>query len=271
MSAVDLACIQAQLADLLRLPLAIASTADASSLAASIATGNARLSPVEQVEIYREQFFLRHVDALREDFRSLEHLLGHERFEDLAREYLGAYPPSSFTLRDLGHGMERFVRTHAPWSDDALLADLVRTEWAFVEAFDAPDAPPLDPAALATVPEDAWPHVRLVFQPAMQRLALGHAAHDYRLAARKDEAPSRPAPSPCWVVVYRGREALQFIDVEPDAYALLDELARGTPLGVACERAATSAGVDAATFEAKLGTWFQEWTTFGWIGRVDVG
>lgn len=265
----DLATMQAALAELMRRSASLMGDPAAGAVATKIAAGNARLTPVEQVDIYREQFFLRHVDVLREDFRSIEHLLGDEAFEELSKVYLAAVPPTSYSLRDLGHGMARFVAEHEPWSSDPLVADLARTEWAFVEAFDAPDAPPLDVASIADVPEEAWPGARMVFHPAVQRVALRYAAHDYRIAVRKDEHPERPEAKPAYVVVYRGHDALKYIDVDADAYALLDELMRGTRLGEACERAAQKSGASLDTFQAKLGVWFQEWTTFGWISRVD--
>ncbi|MBX3185978.1 MAG: putative DNA-binding domain-containing protein [Labilithrix sp.] len=271
MSAADLGATQAALADLMRRVSSLVGDAETSAVAARIAAGNDRLSPVEQVDIYREQFFLRHVDVLREDFRSIEHLLGDDAFEALSKAYLSAVPPASYSLRDLGHGMARFVAEHEPWSSDALVADLARVEWAFVEAFDAPEAPPLDVTTIASAPEDAWPRARMIFQPSVQRVALRYPAHDYRISARKDEEPARPAEAKTWVVVYRGPAALQYIDIDADAFALLDELMRGAPLGEACERAAEKSGGALETFEAKLGAWFQEWTTFGWISRVDFG
>jgi len=264
----SLAKNQAALADVMRRATSLVDDPYGGAIAAEIAAGNDRLSPVEQVDIYREQFFLRHVDALREDFRSIEHLLGDDAFEELARAYLAAFPPVTYTLRDLGASMDTFVRTHEPWSNDAFVADLARTEWAFVEAFDGPNSPPFDPSVIATATEDQWPGARIVFQSAMRRVALAHAAHDYRLSVKKDEQPERPEPKPTWVVVYRGKENLQFIDVDHDAFELLEELAKGTPLGEACERAAKASNVNPASFETKLGQWFQEWTTFGWISRI---
>ena len=58
---------QAALADVMRRAGALTSDPYGGAIAAEIAAGNERLSPVEQVDIYREQFFLRHVDALRDD------------------------------------------------------------------------------------------------------------------------------------------------------------------------------------------------------------
>jgi hypothetical protein len=277
---IELAAIQSALAELLRRPSALVADPAATSRASAIASGNARLSPVEQVDIYREQFFLRHVDSLREDFRSIEHRIGDEAFEELVRAYLDAHPPSSFTLRDLGAEMAAFLATRSPWSDDRLLVDLARVEWAFVDAFDAADAPPFDPTSLAGVPEEAWPDARISLDPSVQRLALGTAAHEYRNAVRaldphvcdrsaSDESGvAPPAERDCFVVVYRGPERLHYAEIDAEAFTLLGELVQGVRLALACERAAASSEVDLESFQGKLAIWFQEWTAKGWIRRV---
>ncbi len=270
MSAGELAAQQAALADLIRRATSLATDAHAAARASLIAAGSARLSPVAQVDIYREQYFLRHLDVLRGDFGSLAHLLGAAGFEELAYPYLAAHPPSSFTMRDLGLAMAAFVKEEGPWAEDPLLCDLARVEWAFVEAFDAPQAQALDPRALASVPEDAWPGVHVVLQPSVRRLALAYPAHEYRLGVRNGEHPQRPEGKPSFIVVHRGPSALHCLDLPADAYALLDELARGTPLGEACEAAAATSGASHETFEAALGAWFQRWTSLGWISRVEV-
>jgi hypothetical protein len=258
----SLAASQAALAELLRRPAPLAANEER---AHAIASGNDRLTAVEQVDVYREQFFLRHVDALREDFATIAHLLGDDAFEKLAHDYLEKHPPSTFSLRDLGAAFPAFV------ADDALLSDLARLEWAFVEAFDAKDAPPFEPSSIATASEDAWPGARIELQPAVQLLALGHAAHDYRAAVKRQDAPERPSPAPSFVVVYRGPSSLSYIDIERDAFELLAALARGTPLGEACELAARASGAELPAFQEKLGGWFAEWTQRGWIARVDFG
>ena len=263
--------MQRALADVLRGKSPVTSDLESTAFADGIASGNERLTPAMQLEIYREQFFLRHLDVLREDFRSLAHLLGDAAFDSLARAYLQANPPRSFTLRDLGVDLARFVETAPPWADDALLADHARVEWAFVACFDASSAPALALADVVGVAEDARPSARVVLQPSVQRLFLRHAAHDYRLAIRNGEAAlGRPEAKPSWVVVFRGPAALQCVDLEPDAYALLDELARETPLGDACERVAASSRATEEAFQARVGAWFQQWTALGLLSRVEL-
>jgi Putative DNA-binding domain len=264
----SLAATQALLADVLRRATSLSGDPALVAQAARIASGNDRLAPVDQVDIYREQFWLRHVDVLREDFASIEHALGDDAFEELARAYLAACPSASFSLRDLGVEMARFLDTSAPWSDDPFLAELARVEWAFVDAFDARDTPPFDPASIAGVAEDAWPGAWLVLCAALQRLTLRWPSHDYRIAARKDEKPTRPEPRACHVVIYRGPSVLHCLEIDRDAAAMLDELACGMPLGEACERAAAASGTDLATFQGKLAGWFSEWTSLGWIRAV---
>jgi hypothetical protein len=269
-----LAETQHVLADALRRATSLAESPDGVALAERIAGGNERLSPVEQVDVYREQFWLRHIDVLRDDFASIEHALtaGQEQdedaFERLAQSYLAERPSTSFSLRDLGVEMVRFLADHPPWSGDPFLADLARVEWAFVDAFDGPDAPAFDPASIAGVEEDAWPRARIVLHPSLQRVALAYPAHDYRIAVRKSEAPVRPEVRPCHVVVYRGTDALHCLEIGADAAAMLDQLERGVPLGEACERAAAASGAELDAFQAKLGGWFSEWTALGWIRAV---
>ena len=266
--------LQTSLMDLLRRDASLSTDADASARAAEIATGNDRLTGVEQVDIYREQYFLRHVGALREDFESLAALLGEDGFDALARAYLSAHPPTSFTLRDLGHALPAFVAERAPWRDDALVADMARLEWAFVDAFDAADAPKIELAAIASMPEDAWPLARVRLHPSVQLVEMAHVAEDYRSQARKllageiSELP-RPEPGPRYIVVFRGSEKLKYIDVDRGAFALLAALRDGHALGDACERAAATAEMTEQTFQEALGGWFQSWTSWGWITALE--
>ena len=269
----DLAALQRAMVSVLCVPTSLARVPEAVALADSIATGNERMSPVMQLDVYREQFLVRHFDVLRDDFRSLERLLGAARFERLALSYLGHHPPSSFTLRDLGCALPRFVADTLPWSEDSLLADLARVEWAFVDAFDAADAPRLEAATISAIDENAWPLARIVLQPSVQRLALDHPAHDYRSAVRASRAGeeiARPVRKSSYAIVFRGFDRLRCLDVDADAFALLEELARGAALGQACERVALESGTSSAVFETKVGAWFQEWTTLGWISGVVV-
>ena len=261
--------MQRFMADAVRRESALGGDAAITEAATAIATGNTRLTPVGQVDVYREQFWLRHIASLLEDYPTLEHLLGGaSAFEALCRAFLKAHPPLSFTMRDLGASMAAFLASHPDYRDDALLADAARTEWAFIEAFDAAEAPPLDATKLATMPEDAWPNATLVLQPAMRRLALGYPAHLLRAEVREGNEPERPEPRAVNLVVFRGpEESVRWIEIEPLPFQLLEAIACGEPLGRACEIVAASAAHPDEVDEG-IGGWFQAWASYGWICDV---
>lgn len=259
----NLASMQAALAKMLREPKTIVGDPRTEEVARLIARDNDRLSAVEQIEIYREQFVVRHFDSLREDFLSVEHAVGKERFDEICKAYLARHPPASFTLRDLGHSFASFV------AGDPFLVDLARVEWAFIEAFDAADAPPLDPASVASATQDQWPGAKLSLHPSVQRLALAYPAHDYRQAVRNGEHPERPELRDSFVVVYRAPDALRFVALERDAFCMLEEIAGGRSLADACENGARAASVDLEAFQSKLAGWFRNWTSCGWVSGID--
>ena len=263
----ELPKLQSEIATFVRQNMAISDHPRSFKSAQKLATGNARMTPCDQLDVYREQFFLRHVGSLREDFPTLEHLLGVEKFEKMCAEYLAAAPPRSFALRDASDRMGAFLKTVAPYASDALLADCANVEWAFIEAFDAADAPPLDVSVLASIDEDAWDRAVIHFHPSLRFLDLAHPAHEFRTQVRSGKKPDRPASRATRVVAFRSADdTLRWLEVEPAAFALLRALSEKKPLGEAGEVAAQ---IDAGVGE-KIGAWFQAWTQNGWISRIEV-
>jgi hypothetical protein len=261
-----LAEIQEQLAKTIQKNVAVVDDPKSFRVAQTLATGNVRMTPVDQLEVYREQFFLRHIGSLREDFPTIEFLLGAKKFEELCVAYLKAMPPATFALRDASDRMASFLETTAPYREDALLADCAKIEWALIEAFDAADAPPLDVSTIASIDEDAWDRAKIVLHPSIRFSTLQYPAHTFRTAVRSGEKPSRPERKPACVVTFRGADSLRYLEVEPAALALLTALSREQPLGLAGEEAAK---IDADVGE-KIGEWFQTWSANGWISRVIV-
>jgi hypothetical protein len=100
----ELSELQSWMAELLVRRRALARDPEVTAAASERVTGNDRLLPVDQVEIYREQFWLRHSASLVEDFPGLGGILGQDDWERLIEEYLEAVPPVAYSLRDLGNG-----------------------------------------------------------------------------------------------------------------------------------------------------------------------
>ena len=94
--------LQAKMAELFRRRRDLGKDDEARAFADEHIAGNARVSPVEQLEIYREQFWLRHTGSLVEDFPGVGGVLGQNDWERLVEEYLLAHPPSTFSREAVG-------------------------------------------------------------------------------------------------------------------------------------------------------------------------
>lgn len=226
----------------------------------------------DRLEVYRDQFWQRHVPSLAEDFPTLRAVMSEAAFDDLLRRYLLASPPRNWNLQRLGAGMPAFVATHSAPRYDGLAHDAALLDWAFMEVFDAPDAPPLDLRAVASASPDAWPLARIAFLPALRHVATAHPVATLRAAVKTGEPWQRPAAAKSSAVVWRDATCfLHAADVDPAAAQLMLALQNGQRLGDACASvAALHPAISAEALDANVGAWFQQWTANGWLSAVEV-
>jgi hypothetical protein len=232
-------------------------------------SGNDRVSPVEQLEIYREQFWLRHTSSLVEDFPGLGGILGQAEWEKLAEQYLQEFAPDSYTLRDLGARLPELIERAGWLPHQALCLDMARLELAYIEVFDAPNTPSLAPERLAAIPEETFAQAGLVIAPSVRLLSVRYPVADLRrqLRSESDEPVAIPGERPQQLVVYRRQLKLWDMPLSPVAFTFLTALASGNALGTAAELAAQ--GPEAETEVAtNIGAWLREWTAKGLVSDV---
>jgi hypothetical protein len=234
--------------------------------------GNARVSPAEQLEIYREQYWLRHTGSLVEDFPGVSGVLGQSDWERLVEEYLLAHPPVTFSLRELGQNLPDFAESRDWLPHRELVADMARLEWAYVEVFDAPEARPIEPEKLAQVPEDAWEGVRLVLNPALRLLRVSYPVLELRkrLLVATDESISLPEPESHHLAICRRNLAIEHEALDPGAFTLLSKLSRSVPLGRACESTAHELELTPEAIARELETWFATFTSRGYVLDLEL-
>ncbi|HEY8880777.1 MAG TPA: DNA-binding domain-containing protein [Roseateles sp.] len=246
-----------------QLAAAIRDGADAAGLlAGDFATG---------LEVYRHAYRARLVAALTDNFTVLARALGDDAFEALGHAYLDARPSRHPSIRWFGHELADFMAT----ADDGLvphpgLIDFARMDWALRGAFDAAEAPLLDPASLAALSPDDWAGLVLHLQPSAQRVVLAYAIEPaWRVLREWDpesgaDQPELPEPVPHEHVLLAWRQGLEtrWRSLEPLEATLLEAVATGAPFALLCERAAEQLGDAEAAAPAVIGA-LQRWLADG--------
>ena len=223
-------------------------------VAARLIKPNDRLSSLERFEIYRQSYWCRLIDSLRDDFQGLCAILGDAAFDRMARAYLADCPSRSFTLRDLGSGLARWLTKHKKYAgwQFALALDIVRLEWAHVVAFDGPEEKALSAEDLSAFSPD----MRLGLQPYVSLLELRYPVDELRRAKKR-----RVKAEKIFVAVHRVDLQVYYRRLQLEEFRLLAALRDGHSVRRAIEKSAVS-GEDGARLLEK---WFAAWAQFGWL------
>ncbi|MBB5343267.1 HvfC/BufC N-terminal domain-containing protein [Tunturibacter empetritectus] len=251
-------------------------------LASSYIKPNDRLSSFDRLEIYNRQYWFRVIGAVSEDFPAVGAVLGAKKFDSMVLAYLRENPSTSFTLRNLGSKLPKWLESHPEFSPrrHALLLDVARLEWAYVEAFDGADLAPLTAADFG----DLGAASPLFLQPHLQLLDLRYPVDELVLAVHRQTAPSDimsnavterkqakrtrlPAMrrSQIHLAVHRYENSVYYRRIDPEAYRLLFALQSGNLLGQALEAAFSGSSLSAEEQAAKIQECFAHAAELGWF------
>jgi hypothetical protein len=244
-----------------QLAAAIGDGADAAGLlAGNYATGLA---------VYRHAYRARLAEALADNYTVLARALGDDAFDALAQAYIAATPSRHPSIRWFGHALPAFMAAdEGDLVPHASLVDFARMDWALRGAFDAPDAPVLDPADLASLSPDDWAGLVLHLHPSVQRVALAYAIEPAWRVLREWEPESgadqpdleEPTPHEHTLLAWRQQLQTRWRSLEPLEAVLLAAVADGAPFAQLCERAAAELGDPDAAAPAVIGA------LQGWLG-----
>jgi len=251
-------------------------------VAESFIKPNDRLTSFERLEIYNRQYWLRVRASFYEDYPGLRAVLGDRKFEQLADAYLTHYPSQSYTLRNLGSRLVKYLAAQSPRTlpHKSLALDLARLEWAHIEAFDNPARSSLELDTLLGL-EPA--QITFQLQPHLTLLRLRHEVDDFLIelksgAGLRQEASNAMEqhqkqfkrrlarvlrPHVNYLAVHRHQNAIYYKRLDIVQYRLLTALQSGATLEAACGQ------LVGLKLPANLGQsiqeWFQTWARLGWF------
>ncbi len=258
------------------------------SYAARFIKPNDRLTSFERLEIYNRQYWFRLLSSMTEDFPGVRSVLGEKRFDAMCKAYLMDCPSRSFTLRNLGAKLEPWLRRHPKWAgtEQQLVLDIARLEWADIEAFDAAAVPALRTEDLGGA---SGAGLRLQLQPYVQLLSFRYPVDDLLLAMRKEEedkdfasnafeerrkrkhvrAVAKLKPGAIFLVVHRIDNSVYFRRIEAEEFSVLTALRQGKTLEKAIDAAFRKSAIPLDERAASVQQWFQNWATLGWFCRPE--
>jgi hypothetical protein len=252
--------------------------------AAGFIKPNDRLTSFERLEIYNRQYWWRLMASLAEDFPGLQAILGNRRFDALCKAYLADRPSRSFTLRNLGRDLHSWLKKNPKWaaSKQSIALDMVRLEWADIEAFDGAAEQPLRSADVA---KSGGGNLRLRLQPYVQLLKFQYPVDSLVLEIRRfnDDteflsntfrerrkrkrvtAVARLKPNTIFLAVHRVDDTVYFRRLESTQYGLLLAMQKGKTLGQAVSQVFARTTKTSAADPAQISAWFRNWSNLGWF------
>jgi hypothetical protein len=253
------------------------------AVADEIIKPNERLTAFERLEIYNRQYWFRILSALSEDFPGLRAIMGEKRFDKMAVEYLYDCPSRSFTLRNLGSRLESWLREHPEHvaGNEQIALDMVRLEWAEIEAFDEAARPRLTEADLPAL----GPDPKFQLQPFIRLLDLNYPVDDLLIHVRSEleetdiisnavtervHSRSRrrvlPKPERIFLAVHRADHTVYFKRIDREAFIILSAVRDGKGLSDAVDEVDWS-GRKLEEAMAEVQKWFAYWSAQGWFCR----
>jgi len=230
------------------------------------------VSARERIEIYAHAYFERIHAVLREDFGALHAALGEAAFHDLAKLYLMARPPRSFSLRFVAESLPGFLagpvaelfRRRWPFA-----ADLAALEWAIADLFDAPDSPILARESLASLGPEAWGSVRLRLTPAQRVLALDWPVVELHEAWAAGRALPALEPRATRVLVHRRAEQVFYREISALEAHALQRVGEGADLEALCASIADELSDDGAVAHAVA--LLERWLADHLLAAIEAG
>jgi hypothetical protein len=243
---------------------------------------NDRLDSFERLEIYNRQYWFRVRDCFYQDYPGLHAILGDRKFGRLADAYLAKFPSQSYTLRNLGSRLVKFIELEPHWVSPhkQLALDMARLEWAHTEAFDNEARAPLKTGDLIGL--DAA-KIRLQLQAHLTLLKLENEVDDFLIGLKRNSglrseasnameqnqrhAKNKPAHrlkrKTNFLAVHRYQDSVYYKRLEPGQFRLLSALQSGATLEKAC---AKLAGLKISGNPGRMiQKWFSSWAALGWF------
>jgi len=208
-------------------------------------------NPQKRFNVYCNNAIATLTEALRGRYPVVERLVGEAFFKAAAHRFAVENPPHSPALFEFGGGFPDFLAAFEPAQTLPYLPDVARLEWLRHVAYHAPDAEPMQTAALGDVPPEHAGGIVPRLHPSVRLLISDYPVVSIWETNFADEVVRRIGPDMAAeaALILRPRLEVKVMRLGPGGAIFLAEIERGARLAVAEERA-TRGGPDFSLAEA---------------------
>jgi hypothetical protein len=211
-------------------------------------------SAEDGLAVYHHAYRAQLVDCLRDTHEKCAAWLGEDAFQQAALHHIERHPPKSWTLGRYGRDFAASLSTLYP--DDREVAELAWLDSTLRQAFEGPDAAPVD---LATLHDLDWETAILHFVPTLTiGRSLTNSAAIWSAIAQGDAPPAAQLlPQAGALLVWRRDLSPHFRSIEAHEQATLTLALAGRSFGALCATLVDELGEEAGAAIATelLRTW----------------
>lgn len=264
--------LQRNFARIIRTPLNVDDSMLHNPITDQIITKSKKLTPHQHLELYAQQYWWRIKQAFDEDFTSLQSILSTDEYKSLRDEYLTKYPSISYTLRNLGSRLYKFIliKKNLPKSTKKLYLDCILYDWARIEAYDAKET---NNISLESINQNNFHKMKIFLANHVKILTLDFPIHKLTKQTNRhleiSSNTNKPIKKPSnnkkvslrksftKLIIFRYNEKVKFKLLTNEEFSLLSNFKKGLSISVAIQK------VQNKPVSKRIGHLFQEWNALG--------
>jgi len=196
-----------------------------------------KVSASTRLQIYRNAYRFRLIEALASNYPILQKYLGDELFQELATLYINAHPSTFKSIRWFGDQLENFLQGHDKYSEFPYLAELSKLEWHMTLTFDAPDRELIGMETIMLTPPDDWSIMKFVLHPSVYLLDFQWNVIQIWQQLSQDNPPPEPIQYESLIPYIFWRKELinQYCSLPQDERYAINSIMNDHTFGEICE------------------------------------
>lgn len=195
------------------------------------------LSAKNRLDIYRDAYYLRLLEALELDFEMLHTILGDEQFDVLGRQYIDAHPSTFRSIGIYGKNFPKFIEENIPHPLKNFFYELATFEWLLAESFVAANDNLINLEEMALIPPEQWPTLCFTLHPSSRMLETHWNILQIWNGIQNSGSMISPQKldKKIHILIWRKALDIQFCSLPEDKKLMLDLIVRNHSFASICE------------------------------------